>query len=304
MGKAYINIVKHNIRIILLLIISSFKLLATEQVRDILIYNGDTLGFESYPLEPILRIIEEDMPKDLKDTRAYLFGLEKEDIMLTSCLRGYIAEWTIIDSQLYLTNIYSQCQRGRKVDLNYLWENFISKIDTKEHPFFENIFVEGKIKANWVNRKIKASQGKVVCRYGFNSILEKEVKFQFENGKLIGTEMYDNSKAKQPEDWQDGRTILNSLLDEYVYKNINWNIIPKLDTEIEILIEFSANENLIIDSIKIIKGYNELLESEAIKAIKAIPEWETTDASGRFKRVPFKKFIIFSEEMREKWSNK
>ena len=96
------------------ILISPLFVFATAQMGDILIWKGDTSTIFSNPLES---------RPDFDSLRKKLFG-ETEAPIHTACWRGYIAEWTIIRDELYLTNVYSCNYKKNKIkaDLRKLFE--------------------------------------------------------------------------------------------------------------------------------------------------------------------------------------
>ena len=250
---------------------------STPQSPERLIYKGDTLRLFGYPL---------DKHPNIDSLRFKMFG--KKDYWgcgSTACGNSYLAEWTIIDNQLYLTNIYLCCETTKAVSKDSLKFLFGEK------------YVNGKVKADWVTGNLYSPRGK---RLFYNhdiadgGTFEYELEFYFIKGKLAGTKLYDNRKAKQSEyhDWK---------LIEYIYNNINWDILPKLDAIVRVVVEFSANENGIIDSVKVLRGYNKIFDQEAIRVIKSIPEWDVYFRKGKHVRMPWNMPITFSEENRLKY---
>jgi hypothetical protein len=254
---------------IILLTISVEKVFATGQIPDKLIYNNDTLSIFANPLEQLTNV---------DSLRANLFDNNKEH-WNTACWRGYQAEWTIIDNQLYLTSIYS---------CNYYEDNI--KSDLKK-LFGEN-FIKGKVKANWVTAKILSPQGKELyyVHSGYESLYEKEVIFEIVNGQLIGTTTFDNSKSRKSI-YSEDTTLLH-----FIYTNIDWDKLPNQNKPVKIVVQFSANEQGIIDSVKVMKGFNETYDSEAIRVVKLIPEWDIFYRRGQYERRVWNLPIVFNGE--------
>jgi hypothetical protein len=98
----------------------------TGQAGDIIIWNNKKYALFSNPLEsyPQFNLI-----------RGKLFGEESGEGG-TACVRGYIAEWQIINNHLYLTNIFACHKPNLKADLNQLFPDKVQ---------------DGKIKADWIN---------------------------------------------------------------------------------------------------------------------------------------------------------
>lgn len=252
---------------------------ATGQIGDRLIYKGDTLILLSNPLETLL---------DNFTTRPKLFG-DKKGCITTACWRGYKAEWEVIENQLYLTAIYSCCysEDGIKADLKSLAGIY---------------HVNGKVKADWVTGNLIATKGKLLyyVHDAYESLYETEIEFQIEKGHVIGIKTYDNSKSKQSAYSQN-----EIKLRQFIYSNIKWNDLPSLkDNEIKIFIKFSANENGIIDSVKVMKGFNTIFDNEAIRIVKAIPEWDIYYKHGIYKRITWNLPIVFSEENKNEYYKK
>lgn len=258
-----------------LLIFPLLKSFATGQIYDKLIYNGDTFSIFGNPLEQLY---------NYELLRPKLFG-NKQACSTTACLKGYQAKWTILNEQLYLTGISSCClsEDSLKADLEML---------------FGNKFIGGKVKADWVNSGIIVPKGKLFYYEGYGSIYEKELELLFDNGKLIGSITYDNSKTSQSV-YQQNR----EKLPEFIYHNINWTNLPDLNNEaIRVFIQFSANSLGIIDSAEIFKGYNEIFDKEAVRVIKAIPKWDVFYRNGKLIRSVWTITIIFSNANRLKYN--
>ena len=259
--------------------LSISKCLATAQTPDILIYKSDTLFIYANPLEQLYKD-ESQRPK--------FFG-QREGCNSTACWRGYQAKWQIIDNQLYLTEIYSCCYSDDKIKAN-LTELFGEKC------------INGIVKADWVIADILAPQGELLyyVHMGYGSLYEKELELNIKNGLLIGTKIYDNTKSKKSKYSQD-----NKLLFNYIYSKINWTELPKLDKKpIRIFIQFSANEKGIIDSTRIMKGYNPVFDNEAIRVVKSIPEWDIFYRHEIHERINWTLPIIFSVDTKKKYRKK
>ena len=251
---------------------------ATAQVPDRIIYKGDTLKLFSNPLEYLPNIDE---------LRPRLFG-DKEGCKTTACWRGYEAIWIIIDDTLYLTGIFECCygfEYARKADLKKL---FGAKCKN------------GIVKADWFSGAMISPQGKLMCfvHMGYASTYERELEFYFKKGLLLGTKINDNSKNR------DTEYGLNELkLYKFIYTTIRWDKLPKLnDVVVKVSLQFSANENGIIDSVKVINGYDIIFDREAIRTIKAIPAWGVFYRHGKFIRISQELSVVFSEANRKRFN--
>ena len=253
----------------------NFKGFGTAQIPDLLIYKGDTLYIYSNPLERY---------PNIDSLRDRLFG-NKEGCLTTACWREYQAEWTVINDQLFLTNIYSCCYKDDHV-----------KSNLKE--LFGDHFIDGKVEANWVTGNLLVSQGKFLFYVysDYYNVHEGQNELIFKNGKQVATKNYDNSKSRQSEYSKD-----NEKLFSHVYSQIQWEKLPYEDKKVKIFVEFSANEQGLIDSVKVLKGYDNQFNEEAIRVIKTIPEWDIIYIKGEHQRRAWIFPVLFSEENRLKY---
>lgn len=252
------------------------EVFASASTPDLLIYKGDTLSFFANPLE---RYAEID------SIRFKLFG-DIKTATTWSCIRGYIAEWKIIDNELYLNNIYSCTNRTVKANLKQL---------------FKNQYRNRKVKAKWFTGNVLAPNGKML--FSFNSAYDyyydKEIEFEIKNGNVVDTKKHNYSLAKV-----SSFRVEEKKLIKFIYSNINWKNVPKIEGKgVRVTIRFSANEKGEIDSVNVmrIKNENLILEKEAIRVIKLIPEWDVLYSRGKHIRIPWTFPIIFNEENREKY---
>jgi hypothetical protein len=266
--------VKICLLIIILLTVFVESALATPQIPDILIYNNDTLSIFANPLEQL---------EDVNSLRKKMFSDNKEH-WNTACWRGYQAEWTVIDNELYLTAIYS-CR---------YYEDSI-KSDLKQ--LFGEKLINGKIKANWITAKILSPQGKKLysAHSGYESLYEKEVVFEFVNGQLKGSTTYDNSKSRISIYSQD------TALQRFIYTNIQWEKLPIQDKPVKVFVQFSGNEQGVIDSVKVMKGFDVTFDNEALRVVKSIPKWDVYYRLGQYERRVWNLPIVFSEKNRQQY---
>lgn len=255
-----------------------FNAFGTAQLPDLLIYKGDTLEIIANPLESY---------PGFDSLRSVMFGKDF-GFESTNCWRGYQAVWKLEGNELFLVDILS-CryeEDRRKVNLQSI---------------FGGKFINGKVKADWLTANIISRQGKLIyyVHMGYSSIYEKEIEFQFKAGVLLNSKTYDNSKSSVSE----YRTTQGKF-HQFIYSQIDWKSIPALGKKISIFVEFSANENGKIDSIKVVKGFNKMLDSEAVRVIKKIPKWDIIYNHGEFYRIKWVFPVVFSEENRTKYFRK
>jgi hypothetical protein len=260
---------------ILLFSLIPMNLFGTAQIPDLLIYKGDTFSLYSCPLNSFP---DQDLiiPKSL-------FG--SSGCFYTACWRNYVATWEIMNGELYLTKIRNACYPTQMRGVGASYKGAIQKdsigsefADLKK--LFPRKYINGKVKADWVNEKLYCPQGRLLYYFhdGFQSIYEKEIEFSIENGILIGCKHLDNSKTRKSKYIED-----NNLLKEFIYRSIRRENLPESDTikrRVYVGI-ISADENGKIDSVKVLRGVNELYDREAIRIVKSIPEWEVIYRHGK-----------------------
>ncbi|MFT5618275.1 MAG: hypothetical protein ACI85I_001507 [Arenicella sp.] len=265
-----------NILIILIIPISGF---ATGQVGDKLIWNGDSLTVFSNPLELLY---------DIDSLRPKLFG-EKEAGVNTACWRGYIAEWTMIENDIYLTNIFSS---------NYYDDSIKSDLKAVFGAECEN----GKVKATWITGKILIPKSKLIhyVHIGYESFYETEQVLTFENGILTGKEEYNNSKS-----YESIFTEKQDSLHKFLYTNIEWGRIQNLkDEKVRVFISIQSGRTRKPDSVSIIRGSeNEMLNKEALRVVNLIPEWDVYYRLGKVYRKKWTIPIVFNEQKRMKYAH-
>ena len=113
------------IRAFVILILIVGKAFSTNQVKDILIYNNDTLFLYDSPLDQI-----QDISKRINDLNHY------PTVESTDCWRGFYAEWRLINNELFLSKI-SRCNTDSCLN------QVIQKVLGKK-------FINGLLKADWV----------------------------------------------------------------------------------------------------------------------------------------------------------
>ena len=259
----------YNLKILfttLLIVFFSSKVFGTAQGSDNLIYNGDTMFFLCEPLE-----------KCFEDSIIYrdkLFKGQTKVLYTTACYRGYVAEWKIENSTLYLTAIYN-CT---------YYEN---KIEADLKKIFGEKCVNGRVKADWVNGNLIAAYGKMLyyIHDDYQSIREFEIEFEIKNGKILSTKKYDNRKTKQSIYSQNDKKLM-----EFLKANIQLEHLPKDKMPVKVFVKFYSKENGEIKC-EIIKGKSEYEEfnKEALRLIKSLPEWDIIYRRGKFVK---KEYII------------
>ena len=92
------------------------------------------------------------------------------------------------------------------------------------------------------------------------------------------------------------------MLENFIYTNIDWDNLPKQETQNRVMVFFSANEDGKVDRVEVArKSDNDIFNQEAVRVIKLIPDWNVIYLKGQFSREQFAMTIVFSEENREKY---
>lgn len=146
--------------------------LATAQVAERIIIDGQTNMMFSLPLTSYLESEGISISKYTNPPR--------QTQMTSSCLRGYIATWQIESGYLWLLSI----------------QGFPSGIMAPMDELFSST---PPIKAKWYSGKLRIPKGDIIqyIHRGFDSIYEKELIIEIEDGKVID-QRYQNNVPNHP----------------------------------------------------------------------------------------------------------
>jgi len=233
-------------RLLLLLLGITFlaqETFGTAQFPDFLIYKGDTLSIFANPLE--VYFDNHPRPDSIFDKYGY---------NSTACWRGYIGYWELRNDSLFLIELHGDTSN---IDLSLI---------------FKDRKIDNRIFADWYSYNIINPYGKLIYyeHMGYESIYEFEKEFIFSKGVLTDIKKYNNSKSRKSKYTHD-----NKLLVEYLKANINNSLLPDTVDKIRVFVQINkVTLDGEIDSVSIVKGYNELFDKEAIRVVKSIPEWD------------------------------
>jgi len=187
------------------------------------------------------------------------------------CYLSCFPTWTIENNKLFLEEIAPCCYHGNQ-------QEGIPKVDLKK--IFPDLFIDGHVFAEWYNEELLAGQGKILYANVEGIIIyDREIGFIIKAGVVQNTIEYDNSKTKLSPFLED-----NLLLRDYIPSHIQWN---KIKSEIDSTKKvvyctiISTRESGNIDSVSIVRGQSEILNKEAIRVIKSIPQWEVLYKKGK-----------------------
>jgi len=233
---------------IILLLVLSIQSKATNQIEDILYYGQDKLHLYESPLEQIDNI-------SLK-----IDNLKKNLSYSSDCHRSFYAEWTIINNELFLQNVY-ECNSNIKLN---------STIEQILGCKFKN----GLMKANWVNGELWAGKDPVPEESLYITIFKHEYKFKFNNGYLNCENKFDYTPCKYDNEYN---------LNEFILKNIDKNIINEINkTGIELSASVTSNNSGIIANITIDSSSKTIYNDEFIRVLKKLPCVKTYFYKGNF----------------------
>ena len=163
---------KYLSRLLWLYSVFTSNVFATAQMPDLLIYQNETVGIFSNPLESYFN--------DTHPRPNALF-----EFSCTGNWRGYLATWEIKDGFLYLTKLVkgSCSQDAPEIPLSTLFPN--------QTP---------PIKATWFSGELIIPQGEQLqyVHMGYGSIYEKELHLTIQAGKLVKQVTIDNTKKAMP----------------------------------------------------------------------------------------------------------
>lgn len=230
---------KKSLFILLLIFFSHLPTFATFQTSDILLLNNDTLNLYKSPLE------------NFPDVRNKIFN--EEDDINTDCEYGFFAEWVILNDTLYLQNIYN-CQNGKKINQR------LEKIMNRK-------FVDGRLKADWYTGELLGGYGRYLsCIYYV--VYEKERLFIINGGKLENIRYFDARNIEY--------SIDKNVVEEFVYKNFNWEIFNSKDEFNEsVYVSLSADKAGNIESLNFENSSGSMIEKEVERVLRLIPNWGT-----------------------------
>jgi hypothetical protein len=193
-----------NILIVLIIPISGFS---NGFPVDRLIWNGDTLTVYCSSKSSLL-----ELRHDIDSLRSKLFRekVADEDIV---CWPAYIAEWTIIENEIFLSNVYCS---------NYYHDDFRSDLKT----VFGAEYEDGKVKATWITDQILIPKGNLLHYIDRgHQFYETELILIFKNGKLIEQKEYSSKSHKSI--FTENQDSLNT----FIYKSIDWKRFLTLKTK-------------------------------------------------------------------------
>lgn len=164
----------------LILAVFSFKIYASPQMPDYIIYKNDTIA--TYNL-----LVEQYLQKHDQTNREQLFGLTFRDGASFNCWRGYQAIYKIQNDSLFLSDIIN-CGSIR----NKTFDRSASL--QKMHAIFGNKLVGDKVFIDWFSGELSFPLTNKLLRWDgvFYRIYEEEKVLNLLEGKLLKVENVNN----------------------------------------------------------------------------------------------------------------
>jgi hypothetical protein len=256
----------------------SGQIFGTAIMPDFLIYNEDTLRIYSNPLESYLDNSDKCRPVEMPE----FYGCSS-----TACWRGYVALWELRNDSIFLQKVLCcndwNLKDAKQISLKRM---FGGKVKNNE------------VFANWVSIEVINPYGELLkyIHQGYDSIYEFERGFEFEKGELVRINTYDNTRSKESI-YSNSDTLLN-----FLYCNINWELVKyqKLLDKTRIIAIFRIGDDEKPQEIEIVRGINPIIDREAIRLIRQIPNWEVYYRRGKIIETQWTLPIYFDMEFYEK----
>lgn len=243
-------------------------------LHDKLIWNGDTTNIEIYPLEMYISNI-----KKIKIDS--IFGPDFFDPKCWNCFKNYVAEWEIMDNQLYLLNIYSWNYKNDHLKANLL-------------ELFPDRYKNGKVNANWFTGAIYVPKGDYISMdYGDYHVYKSEWTINFKYGKLIdkhfrGQNYYISVLTKKEDS-----------LGKFIEYHLNWRNIPELKKTESASFSIKTGKDK-RDFTVTVRTDNEFIKNELLRISKQIHEFSYYYWHGKPLSPTYTQRLSFSEALRPK----
>lgn len=209
----------------------------------------------------------------------------------TADYRRYIATWLIEGDSLFLLKIANDC-----FGLNQAGS--IEYADLSK--LFPTEYVSGKVFADWFSGLIYCAYGKVLFWGNDLATFEREIELNIQKGRLIGNKILDNTKSRQVnyEKLFTSSYTRNDGFREHLDSLINWEILPPVPNgKARTTITFSANEDGVIDDIRVVRGCGEMFDKEAVRIVRTFPA-NVQFYHGKLMRYYYTMPIVFNESTR------
>ena len=256
----------------IILFIVLIGLISSRVKADIFILNGETIGFFN----------TNDLLKNYPNVEAIRPKLEFLKGTCFDCFcNSYSSEWTDINGELYLTNIYKcEDEKDIKADINAVFN-----------------VKDGKVRATWVTDTLwLPKKGTLVTINDRVPIYSTETMVVVVKGKI--TTIKDISYPVQKNSvFHKGEVDMG-----YIYRHFNWNVIPDMHDQIKkILVSVESGASGTPERVMILRGPDDsLMRAEAMRVLTQMP-WVIAYYHGKVRHLGYVVVINLSEENRKKY---
>jgi hypothetical protein len=287
--------------ILTILTFFSFKIYASPQMPDYIIYKNDTIA--TYNL-----LVEQYLQKHDQTNREQLFGLTFRDGASFNCWRGYQAIYKIQNDSLFLSDIIN-CGSIRNKTLDR------SASPQKMHAIFGDKLVGDKVFIDWFSGDLSFPLTNKLLRWDgvFYRIFEEETVLHIHNGKLLNVENVKNYVDDPKGIDRRYNTKVSDILFKYL-KKVKFKYTDDCDCSEKYLI--TINENGKISNVKTIKykSVDEISDNDErkeysycvntiIKALKSLKFDVIKDKGKPISEDVYLEIWVEDNEKVENWTN-
>lgn len=239
--------------------------MATGQLPDILVWDGDTLDLLCNPLEE---------RQDADTIRAKVAASAS-----TACHRGYIAVFTLAGGELFLTSLYDCSYKPLKVGLKEL---------------FGDECHEGKVKAAWVTGSLHVVQGKMIhyAHAEYHRYHETDILLELSSGNLVNIQRFSNTGS-----YSSVFAGSTDTLQAFIYSGIDWKKIPvAANAKVVLRISSGAHRKPFVELAR--PSSCAVCDEEALRVLRQLPEWNVYYRFGEAEQVRWLIPVVFDETKR------
>ncbi len=219
------------------MVVMAVNAYSTEQIKERLFRDNDTLYLYFSPLE----LIPEVMNKLIDDTE---FGYA------TDCSNGFVADWRLIDSKIYLVNVFRF--------------NSGTNLNSKLEVLLNKKFSKGMLLADWINKPLWCGKEPYYNPYfDYEKFFKTEYLLSIQNGVVVEIEKY----APKECIFED-----ESEREDFLLSRIDWVRLPKLVNRfvfIEVCVKTIRGGE--ITDAWVTYSSDSTFNAEVIKAAKQLP---------------------------------
>lgn len=256
--------------IMIFLILIPLRSFGNDYVKDLLITDTDSLLISQIPLdEAIVRSIQSK-------------SINSKECSTLKCLDGYRV-WKLRNDSLFLIQFRNCCG-----------DNLVDKDSIS---ILSRVFGTDELFCDWLTTKIYNQYGKLIKFRMDYSIYEFDRDFEINKGHLIDVKKYDNRKSKV-----FSYSHKQELMYEFWLKSINWDTLEKnnCDNGKLAILNFEVDTTGKPTKIKVLRGVNKVCDTELVRAVKRISEWDMYYVKGELLKIKWNVPIRLDRKWYEK----